>query len=85
MVKMDRVDIRPAVGFPNQFFGKITNENDDGVIEMDVKYPEQFKGSMMFMGDSIKAVTHGVYVPTQYRTSNKKSMTTKRSICKCKK
>jgi hypothetical protein len=63
MAIMDRIDIRPAVGFPKRFFGKIIKEYDNGSIEMKVKYPEDFEGDMIFPEEGIKIVIRGVYVP----------------------
>ena len=82
MVNMDRLDMKYD---SIKMFGKITEENSKG-ITMDVKYPKDLEGLITVSPKDVEAVTHGVYVPVQYRTSKKASKKTKRKSkgCGCK-
>jgi hypothetical protein len=80
MVNMDRLDMKyDSV----KMFGKIIEE-DSKKITMDVKYPIDLEGLITVSPKDVESVTHGVYVPTQYRTPTKSVTTTKRKSKKCK-
>ena len=82
MVNMDRIDMKDTT---IKMFGKITEENAKG-ITMNVKYPQDKEGLITVSPNDVAAVTHGVYVPVQYRTSKKASKKAKRKTkgCGCK-
>lgn len=73
MVNMDRIDVKYD---KVKLFGKITSQTPKSVT-MDVKYPEDFEGTITMKPSEIDAISHGVYVPIEYR-SKKKSKSPKR-------
>lgn len=82
MANMDRLDMKYD---SIKMFGKITEE-DSKKITMDVKYPIDLEGVITVSPKDVESVTHGVYVPTQYRTPKKKITKAKRKTksCGCK-
>lgn len=75
MVKMDRIDVK----YDNvKLFGNITKKTPQS-ITIDVKYPEDFAGTIKIPPTNIDAISHGVYVPTKYRAKKIKKTKTKRS------
>lgn len=75
MGKMDRIDMK----YDNvKLFGNIIKETPQS-ITINVKYPEDFAGTIKIPPTDIDAISHGVYVPTQYRAKKTKRSKTKRS------
>lgn len=84
MAKMERIDFKHGEE-PKIVFGNIVTKTPN-VLIVDVEYPEEYSGHQLYAMKDVDNITHGVYVPTEYRKKKSMKIKTKRKTkgCGCK-